>query len=169
MVWYNVRQKQKLLFTARQTFYLLEIILQMKYFHIISWNGNWLSLEIEQFEDIKAVIRIRKPKKDRQHNGQKKKDKRANNGIQSITHNIKDPISRIPLKTGGELRFSGRVSSSCSTSLLNLSNEAWMRIVFHFFLICFHISFCISRKVDVYKCPKVSTIQNGCRCHENKY
>ena len=71
----------------------------MKCFHNISWNGNWLSLEIEQFEDIKAVIRIRKPKKDRQHNGQKKKDKRANNDIQSITHNIKDPISRIPLKT----------------------------------------------------------------------
>ena len=81
---------------------------------------EWQSLEIEQFEDIKAVIRIRKPKKDRQHNGQKKKDKRANNDLQSITHNIKDPVSRIPLKTGGELRCSGRVGSSCSTSLLNL-------------------------------------------------
>jgi hypothetical protein len=29
----------------------------------------------EEFEDTKVVIRIRKSKKDRQHNGQKKKDK----------------------------------------------------------------------------------------------
>ena len=29
----------------------------------------------EKFEDIKGVIRIRKSKKDRQYNGQKKKDK----------------------------------------------------------------------------------------------
>ena len=33
---------------------------------------------IEEFEDIKGVIRIRISKKNRQHNGQKKKDKRAN-------------------------------------------------------------------------------------------
>jgi hypothetical protein len=30
----------------------------------------------EEFEDTKGVIRIRKSKKDRQHNGQKKKYKR---------------------------------------------------------------------------------------------
>jgi len=29
----------------------------------------------EEFEDTKGIIRIRKSKKDRQHNGQKKKDK----------------------------------------------------------------------------------------------
>jgi hypothetical protein len=29
----------------------------------------------EKFEDTKGVIRVRKSKKDRQHNGQKKKDK----------------------------------------------------------------------------------------------
>jgi hypothetical protein len=29
----------------------------------------------EEFEDTKGAIRIRKSKKDRQHNGQKKKDK----------------------------------------------------------------------------------------------
>jgi hypothetical protein len=29
----------------------------------------------EEFEDSKGVIRIRKPKKNKQHNGQKKKDK----------------------------------------------------------------------------------------------
>ena len=31
-------------------------------------------------------------------------------------YKTKDQVTRIPLKTGCELRFSGRVSSSCSTS-----------------------------------------------------
>jgi hypothetical protein len=34
------------------------------------------------------------------------------------THNTKDRVTRTPLKTGGELRCSGRVSCSCSTSTL---------------------------------------------------
>ena len=41
------------------------------------------------------------------------------------THKIKDRVTRTPLKTGGELRCSGRVSSSCSTSgtrCVNLKN-----------------------------------------------
>ena len=38
----------------------------------------------EEFEDTKGVIRIRKSKKNRQHNGQKKKDKRTNNDLQNI-------------------------------------------------------------------------------------
>ena len=32
------------------------------------------------------------------------------------THKTKDRVTQTPLKTGGELRCSGRVSSSCSTS-----------------------------------------------------
>ena len=32
------------------------------------------------------------------------------------THKTKDRVTRTPLKTGGELWCSGRVSSSCSTS-----------------------------------------------------
>ena len=35
----------------------------------------------EEFEDTKGVIRIRISKKIRQHNGQKKKHKRTNNGL----------------------------------------------------------------------------------------
>ena len=46
-------------------------------------------------------------KKNRQHNGQKKKYKRTNNDLQNI---------HIKLKTRGELRCSGKVSSSCSIS-----------------------------------------------------
>jgi hypothetical protein len=40
---------------------------------------------IEEFEDTKGVIRIRKSKKNRQHNGQNKKDKRTNNNLQNTT------------------------------------------------------------------------------------
>ena len=43
---------------------------------------------MQEFEDTKGVIRIRKSKKDRQHNGQKKKDKRTNNDLQNIAQKI---------------------------------------------------------------------------------
>jgi hypothetical protein len=84
--------------------------------HICSWIYillNWF--EQEEFEDTKGVMRIRKSK-NRQHSGQKKKDERTINDLQNITHKTKDRVTRTPLKTGGELRCSGRVSSSCSTS-----------------------------------------------------
>ena len=47
---------------------------------------------MEEFEDTKKVIRIRKSKKDRQRYGQKKKDKRTNNDLQNITHKTKDRV-----------------------------------------------------------------------------
>ena len=43
----------------------------------------------EEFENTKGVIRIRKSKKNRQHNGEKKKDKRTNNDIQNIHIKLK--------------------------------------------------------------------------------
>ena len=67
----------------------------------------------EEFEDTKGLIRIPKSKKNRQHSGQKKKDKQRST---KHTHKTKDRITQTPLKAGGELRCSGRVSSSCSTS-----------------------------------------------------
>jgi hypothetical protein len=39
----------------------------------------------EKLVDTKGVIRSRKSKKDRKHNGQKKKNKRTNNDLQNIT------------------------------------------------------------------------------------
>ena len=63
----------------------------------------------EEFENTKEVPRIRKSKKDRQHNGQKKQE---NNDLQSITHKTKDRATGTPLKIG----CSGRVSSSYTTS-----------------------------------------------------
>jgi len=45
----------------------------------------------EEFEDTKGVIRIRISKKNRQHNGQKKKiqNKRTNNDLQNIHIKLK--------------------------------------------------------------------------------
>jgi hypothetical protein len=45
--------------------------------------------EYEEFEDTKKVIRIRISKKNRQHNGQKKKYKRTNNDLQNIDIKLK--------------------------------------------------------------------------------
>jgi protein tyrosine phosphatase len=44
----------------------------------------------EEFKDTKGVIKIRKSKMDRQHNGQKKKYKRTNSDLSSNTHKTKD-------------------------------------------------------------------------------
>ena len=41
-----------------------------------------------------------KPKNDRQHNDQMKKDKRTNNELQNTTHKTKDRTTRTLLKTG---------------------------------------------------------------------
>jgi hypothetical protein len=46
-------------------------------------------MSVEEFEDIKGVIRIRILKKNRQHNGQKKKYKRINNDLQKTQIKLK--------------------------------------------------------------------------------
>ena len=58
------------------------------------------------------MTRIQKTK-DRQYNGQKKKVKQRST---KHTHTTQDRVIRTPLKTRGEVRCSGRVGSSCSTS-----------------------------------------------------
>ena len=45
----------------------------------------------EEFEDTKEVIKIRISKKNRQHNGQKKKDKQQST---KHTHKTKDQVTR---------------------------------------------------------------------------
>jgi hypothetical protein len=50
-------------------------------------------------------------KRNRQHNGQKKKDKRTNNDLQNIHIKSRSSNSN-PIKNRGELRCSGRISSS---------------------------------------------------------
>ena len=60
-----------------------------------------LPIKQDQLEDTKGVIRIRKSKKNRQHIGRKKTDKRTNNDLQNTTHTIKDQVTRTQLKIGG--------------------------------------------------------------------
>ena len=67
-------------------------------------------------EDTKGVIRNLKSKKDRQYSDQKKKNKGTNSDLQITKEKTNGEATRIPLKFGGELRYSGKVSSSCSTS-----------------------------------------------------
>jgi hypothetical protein len=64
-------------------------------------------LEEEEFEDSKGVIIIRISKKNRQHNGQKKKVRKDKQRSTKHTHTTKDRVTRTPLK-------SGRISSSRS-------------------------------------------------------
>ena len=45
---------------------------------------------LEEFEDTKRVIRIRISKKNRKHNGQRKKYKRTNNDLQNIHKKLKN-------------------------------------------------------------------------------
>ena len=71
------------------------------------------------FEDSKGVIRIRKSSKNRQHNGQMKKDKQRST---RHTHKTKDRVTQTPLKTRSELGCSGRVSSD--TRRVNLFTNA---------------------------------------------
>ena len=70
-------------------------------------------------EDTKGVIRIHKSKKNRQHNGQKKKDTQRS---ARHTHKTKDRVTQTPQKTRGELGCSGRVSSD--THRVNLVTNA---------------------------------------------
>ena len=48
-----------------------------------------IMLPEEEFEDTKGIIRIRKSKKDKQHDGQKKKDKRTHNYLENIHITLK--------------------------------------------------------------------------------
>jgi hypothetical protein len=85
-------------------------LLYYKYSELV--NGK-LYNDILLQEGTKGVIRIRKSKKNRQRNGQEKKDKQRST---KHTHKTKDRVTRTPLKTGGELRCSEMGSSSCSIS-----------------------------------------------------
>ena len=62
----------------------------------------------EEFEDTKGVIIIHKSKH-RQHNGEKKKDKKDKQRSTKHTHKSTDRVTRTPLKTGDELMCSKNV------------------------------------------------------------
>ena len=78
---------------------------------------NQVNTNIKWKLNTKTTLKISIRKSmDRQRNDQQKKDKRTTHDLQNNTHKTKDQITRTPLKTGGELRCTGMVSSSCSTS-----------------------------------------------------
>ena len=58
-------------------------------FNIVIVFAQYYRFLDEEFEDTKGAIRIRISKKNRQHNGQKKQDKRTNNDQQSIHIQLK--------------------------------------------------------------------------------
>jgi hypothetical protein len=73
---------------------------------------------MEELADTKGVFRIRKSE-DRQHNDQKKNDKRTISDLQNIAQKNYRSSNTNPTKNWGggrELRGSGRVRNSCSTS-----------------------------------------------------
>ena len=90
------------------------------------------------FEDTKGIIRIRKSQKDRQFNGQTKRDKTTTNDVQNTTHKTKDPATRSPLN----LWCSGRDSSSCSMCAirsvsvhLSIGNKTYNILLEHIYVV----------------------------------
>jgi len=57
--------------------------------HTHDLGSNWLMESQENFVDTKGVIRIRRSKKNRQHNGQNKNYKGTNNDLQNIHIKLK--------------------------------------------------------------------------------
>jgi hypothetical protein len=76
------------------------------------------------FEDTKGIIIICKSNKERQHKGQRKKDKRTNNDPLNIhikhTHKTKDRLTRTALKLKLLLLVTGKQTVK-SASKLSLS------------------------------------------------
>ena len=63
----------------------------INHLYIVHHNTTFITdvCLLDKFEDTKRVIRIRKSK-DRQHNGQKKIDKRSNNDLQNTSQKSKN-------------------------------------------------------------------------------
>jgi hypothetical protein len=77
---------------------------------------------------------MRKSKKNKQHNGQKKKIEKDKQRSTKHTHKTEDRVTRTPLKTKSELGCSRRVSSFCSkcdTRCVTLAckpcDKSWIR------------------------------------------
>jgi hypothetical protein len=87
-----------------------------------SYLGSIITYE-GKIKDIKGVFRRRNMKKDRQCNGQKKKDKNTNM-VDKILHR-KLQIWTTRTKDGGQLMCSGMVNRSCSTSGLFVVVFLW--------------------------------------------
>ena len=79
--------------------YELTVTSKFQLISSIIWFSN------EEFEDTKKVIRIRKSKKNQQHNGQKKKYIRTNNKSTKHTQKTKDRVTQTHYKTLIEVKL----------------------------------------------------------------
>ena len=93
------------------------MIINQKYqiYKMLRAGSGYRSANLEEFEDTKGVIRIRKSKKERQHNDNKKQNNMTNNDLQNTTQKTKERATRTPLKTEGTHELC-KACSSCSTS-----------------------------------------------------
>jgi hypothetical protein len=89
---------------------MLNVCLWASFFFLPNFFLVLNILVYEEFEDTKGAIRIRISKKNRQHKGKKKKVQRDKQRSTKHTYKAKDRLTRTPLKTGGELRCSGRAA-----------------------------------------------------------
>ena len=83
-----------------------------------------------QVEDTKEAIRIRIYRRRTDNTMAKRKGTKGHTTIYKHTYKTKDRVTRTPVKTGGELRCSRRVSSSCSTSQLEHIRGHYPRMLF---------------------------------------
>ena len=86
--------------------------------HFILWNSMLLimtptSRRVWRYQRGNQNPYIEEEQTTQRPKGKGQKDKQRST---THTYKTKDRVTRTPLKTGGELRCSGRVSSSCSTS-----------------------------------------------------
>ena len=108
------------LFFSRKLYSINSLILDN---NLSKWVGRMGNINVERRQHlideawyiIEVFCKNDFMKKDRQHNGQQKKNKRTNNDPQNITQQGKDRATRTPQKSGGERVFSGRNNISCST------------------------------------------------------
>jgi hypothetical protein len=77
---------------------IFKVFLILQYFKICLEDASHLFC-YEEFEDIKGVTRIRKSKKNGQHNGQKKKGQKDKQRSTKHMHKTKDRVTRTSLKT----------------------------------------------------------------------
>jgi hypothetical protein len=93
------------------------MIINQKYqiYKMLRAGIGYRSASLEEFEDTKGVIRIRKSKEERQHNDNKKQNNMANNDLQNTTQKTKERATRTPLQTEGTHELC-KACSSCSTS-----------------------------------------------------
>ena len=94
---------------------------------IYQFIGICFNIKKKEFEDTKGVIRNYKLKNDRQHNGQKEKDKRTNNDLQNIHIKLKieqhEPHSKPGVNVGATdgkkflLQVRSNISIFCTVGL----------------------------------------------------